>query len=87
MINEKIPAYAKQTLKSLRVRSGYSQSEAAESLGITAITLRKLEKDSSDITYDMMNKTSQLYVCPIDYIFFGNNTAFSVMLEKEKECV
>ncbi|KGL45021.1 hypothetical protein EP56_05525 [Listeriaceae bacterium FSL A5-0209] len=82
-----MPTYAKQTLKSLRVRSGYSQDQAAELLGITAMTLRKLEKDSTDITFDMMNKTSKLYVCPIDYIFFGNTNAFSVILDKEKHCV
>lgn len=80
----KVPNYAKHTLKSLRVRLNMSQLEAANSLGISVMTLRKLEVDSSEITFEMMKKVSELYACPIDFIFFGLDNAFSGILKRDK---
>ncbi|WP_175400696.1 helix-turn-helix transcriptional regulator [Lysinibacillus sp. AR18-8] len=82
-----VPIYVKQTLKSLRVRLNLSQDEAAKHLGISVMTLRKLEVDSSEITFDMMKKVSELYVCPLDYIFFGPHNAFSGnLMNRELSC-
>ncbi|MEG0449311.1 MAG: helix-turn-helix transcriptional regulator [Lysinibacillus sp.] len=79
-----VPIYVKQTLKSLRVRLNLSQDDAAKELGISVMTLRKLEVDSSEITFDMMKKMSVLYVCPLDYIFFGSYNAFSGILTNDE---
>ena len=59
------------------------QEEAAELLDISVMTLRALERDSSKIDYSMILKIEQIYNIPQDYIFFGNNTAFSVILKKK----
>lgn len=75
-----IPMCVKHTLKDLRVRAGLSQAEAAQALDITDVTLRKWESDSSILTFRDMNRVSDMYGLPIDYIFFGPNNAFS---EKE----
>lgn len=80
---QKIPNNLKFTLRSLRVRIGMKQEEAAGFLGISVMTLRALERDSSKIDYSMILKIEQIYNIPQDYIFFGNNTAFSVILKKE----
>lgn len=82
MVKDKIPIYLKFTLSSLRIRQGLTQEEAASQLGIGRDTLRAYERDSSKVDYKMMEKIEDLYHIPKDYIFFGNSTAFSVMLEE-----
>jgi len=82
-IEKKIPYELKFTLASLRVRMLFTQDEAAKMLGITRDTLRTYEKDSSKIDYKMIKKMEELYHIPQDYIFFGEDNAFSGMLEKE----
>ena len=82
---KKIPNNLKFTLRSLRVRVGMKQEQAAELLGISVMTLRALERDSSKIDYSMILKIEEIYHIPQDYIFFGNNTAFSVILKNGKE--
>ena len=78
---QKIPNNLKFTLRSLRVRVGMKQEQAAELLGISVMTLRALERDSSKIDYSMILKIEEIYHIPQDYIFFGNNTAFSALLK------
>lgn len=72
-----VPVIVKHTLKDLRVRAGFPQSIAAERLGVTEPTLRSWERDSSDISYSMIQKIVKLYGIPQDYIFFGSANAFS----------
>ena len=85
MVKEKVPIYLKFSLASLRVRRDFTQQEAAERLGIGRDTLRSYERDSSKIDYEMIEKIEELYKVPKDFIFFGNSTAFSVMLEESEE--
>lgn len=75
----KIPMRAKHTIKDLRVRNGITQSQAAELLNVSVPTLRSWEKDSSSLRYDKMLQISEIYDIPLDYIFFGQNNAFSVI--------
>jgi transcriptional regulator with XRE-family HTH domain len=82
---QKIPNNLKFSLRSLRVRIGMKQEEADELLGISVMTLRALERDSSKIDYSMILKIEKIYNIPRDYIFFGNNTAFSDILKTGKE--
>lgn len=56
-------------------------------MGVTEPTLRRWEKDSSDLTMQQIWKISKIYSIPQDYIFFGSNNAFSEKLDKHKEVV
>ena len=64
------------SLEAARKNIGYSQKEAAERLGIHYQTLASLEKDSSNISFDEMNKMSNLYKIPKDMLFFGPRNEF-----------
>ena len=77
MPNELIPFEIKHSVLDLRVRAGLSQAQAAARLGISELTLRKWENDSSVLSYKDMLRISKLYGVPLDYIFFGPNNAFS----------
>ena len=68
-IPEKVPVYLKHTLRDLRVRKELSQSDAAKMRGVTEPTLRRWEKDSSDLTMQQIWKISKIYSIPQDYIF------------------
>lgn len=81
---EKVPYFLKFTLASLRVRKRMTQEEAAKRLGMNRDKLRAYEKDSSKLEYETIEKIEELYNVPQDYIFFGKDTAFSVILEKEE---
>lgn len=72
-----IPTEVKHTIKDLRVRAGLSQSEASKRLGVTEPTLRKWENDSSVLSFRQMKEIASLYHIPLDYIFFGDDDAFS----------
>lgn len=85
MNETKIPNYAKQTMKSLRARAGMTQEEASLALGVSKKTLKNWESNSSKMNFEDMVKASQLYSCPMSYIFFGDSNAFSVRLLNEKE--
>ncbi|MGY5623185.1 helix-turn-helix transcriptional regulator [Limosilactobacillus fermentum] len=77
-----IPTEVKHTIKDLRVRAGLSQSEASRRLGVTEPTLRKWENDSSVLSFRQMKEIAGFYHIPLDYIFFGDDNAFS---EKQEE--
>lgn len=72
-----IPTGVKHTIKDLRVRAGLSQSEASKKLGVTEPTLRKWENDSSVLSFRQMKEIASFYHIPLDYIFFGDDNAFS----------
>ena len=82
---EKVPYFLKFSLASLRIRKGWTQDEAAKKLGMTRDTLRRYEKDCSQLDYQTIEKIEKVYNIPQDYIFFGKSTAFSVILEKEEK--
>lgn len=83
-MEDKIPIYAKHSIRDLRVRLGLSQKEAAKKLGVTSQTLQKWEIDPEDMSIKMMDKIAKFYKIPQKYIFFGNNHAFSDVLMKAK---
>lgn len=76
-MTDHIPTEVKHTIKDLRVRAGLSQSEASRRLGVTEPTLRKWENDSSVLSFRQMKEIAGLYHIPLDYIFFGDDNAFS----------
>jgi transcriptional regulator with XRE-family HTH domain len=66
------------TLKALRHRAGFSKIEdAAKYLGLSTYRLARLEKDSSKINWQEIQKVSKGYDYPIDLIFFGDDVTFS----------
>ncbi len=83
-VSRKVPVFLKFTLKSLRIRSGLSQEKAAEKLGISRDTLRRWERDSGNLDIKSIDNLCRLYKVPRDYIFFGRDTALSVILKKEE---
>lgn len=84
-IHEKVPVYLKHTIRDLRVRKGISQSDAAKMMGVTDPTLRRWEKDSSNLKMQQIWKISKMYSIPQEYIFFGSNDDFIKMLDEHKE--
>jgi len=84
-IPEKVPVYLKHTIRDLRVRKGLSQSDAAKMMGVTEPTLRRWEKDSSNLKMQQIWKISKMYSIPQEYIFFGSNNDFINMLDEHKE--
>lgn len=83
-LSKKVPIFLKFTLRSLRIRSGLKQDEAAKKLGVNRDTLRRWERYSGNLDMDKVDKICELYKIPRDYIFFGSDNALSGMLEKEE---
>ena len=63
------------TLKVARVNADLSQQEAAKRLGISKATLQNYEAGNTVPDIWMSRKIEDVYGFPIDYIFFGTNTA------------
>lgn len=80
-----IPIGFINTLRSLRVKFGYTQEEAAELIGVSVRTLRSWEQDSKTIPYMVVKKIEHVYRTPQDYIFFGNEVSFSEQLKNKRE--
>lgn len=59
------------TLEAARHNAGYSQKQAAAHLGIHYQTLAAWERDSSNVGIKTIERLSQLYHIPKDYLFFG----------------
>ena len=73
--------YPKITLAAARVNAGLTQKEAAKQLEISSKTLLNYENGISVPDWDMVNKISELYEFPSDYIFFGSQ----LRLKRNKE--
>jgi len=75
-----IPIDRKDTLRSLRVKLGLTQKQAAKLLGVGESTLRSWEKDSSNISYSNIKKIEEVYGVDSQYIFFGKESTFSELV-------
>ena len=67
--------YPQISLKAARVNANFTQEQAAKELGINKATLQNYETGATSPTMGMVNKMSELYRFPKDYIFFGRNSA------------
>lgn len=76
-----IPFNLKNTLRSLRVKFGYTQEEAAKLIGVSVPTLRCWEQDSGKMPYQVIKKVETVYKTPQDFIFFGNEVSFSEQIK------
>lgn len=79
------------SLRSARTNAGLTQKEAAKLLGVDPKTIFNREKDSSNLSYELLRKMSSLYQVPIDFFFLGvesqlfeTNPAYR-LLRKEPE--
>lgn len=63
------------SLKAARVNAELSQHEAAIRLGISRATLQNYESGNTVPDILMSRKMEEVYHFPMDYIFFGKNTA------------
>lgn len=70
-----MPNMPQISLKAARVNAELSQKEAAELLGISKATLQNYEAGNTTPDILMSRKIEEVYKFPIDYIFFGSNTA------------
>jgi len=63
------------SLKAARVNADLSQKEAAKRLGISKATLQNYEAGNTVPDILMSRKIESVYGFPMDYIFFGVDTA------------
>ena len=77
-----IEVQLKNSLRSLRIKLGYTQEESAKLLGISPVTLRGWETESGNITIDCIKKIEELYNTQQEYIYFGNEAEFAKLLRK-----
>lgn len=63
------------SLKAARVNANLSQREAAKRLGISKATLQNYETGNTVPDILMSRKIEDVYSFPMDYIFFGTDTA------------
>lgn len=76
-----------QTLKQLRQNAGVTQKELAELFGVTDRTIQYLEKDSSNISNNMIEKYINAFGVTYDEIFLGNEYENFVFNKKRKESI
>ncbi|ASN59791.1 transcriptional regulator [Latilactobacillus curvatus] len=55
-----------------RNKLGLTQVEAAKAIGVSYSTLTKLETNQKNASKETMEKFSEFYKKPVDYLFFGN---------------
>lgn len=75
----------KISLESARKNAGLTMKQASYKLGIHHETLSKYEKDSSNISYSLLEKMSWLYQIPTDYIFLGSKYDLIRTIEKQRD--
>lgn len=77
-----VSTHLKNTLRSLRVKFGYTQGEAAILLEISVPTLRAWECNSGGVPYKKILKIEEVYNTSQDYIFFGDEDSFGELIRK-----
>jgi len=59
------------TLRDIRNAKDYTIHEVAEYCGVSAEEIEEIEIDSSEISYDLLIKITDLYRVPPDCIYLG----------------
>ena len=59
------------TLEAMRVSAGLTQADLANEFGVSSQTIARLEKDSSDIGYQLLKKYMNKFHLKFDDIFLG----------------
>lgn len=79
---ENMPLEQMMTLKALRIRSGLTQEQVSNALGVSRVTIMKWERDASDMPVKYMSQFAKLYKYSLDSIFFGNSVTLSEQIKK-----
>lgn len=75
------------TLEAARTNAGYKRKEAARLLGVHYDTLYKYERDSSKVSFSLIEQVEELYKVNRKYIFFGDKFEFIRTLRKQSNRV
>ena len=59
------------TLEAMRINKGLTQAELADKFEVSSQTIARLEKDSSDIGYQLLKKYMLFFNVKFDDIFLG----------------
>lgn len=81
---ETIPNEVKHTVRDLRVRANMTLDDVCAVLGITQPTLMKWERDTSKLPFDKLQRLTDLYGIPLEYVFIGPNDAYAYDKNKKK---
>lgn len=65
------------TLEAMRINKGLTQAELAERFEVSSQTIARLEKDSSDIGYQLLKKYMLFFNVKFDVFFWAKNTKIS----------
>lgn len=63
------------SLRAARVNARLTQREAAKHLGICVATLQHYETGATTPDWETVQRITELYHIPMDYIFFSRNYA------------
>ena len=72
------------TLEAMRISKGLTQVELAEKFEVSSQTIARLEKDSSDIGYQLLKKYMVFFNVKFDDIFLGKIRKFRKQLKIKK---
>jgi transcriptional regulator with XRE-family HTH domain len=70
------------SLSCLRKRLNLTLKQVSNFIGISVPSLISLEKDSSKLTFEKAEKFAELYRCPKEKIFYGEEKIFNKELQK-----
>lgn len=73
------------TLEAMRINKGLTQAELAEKFEVSSQTIARLEKDSSDIGYQLLKKYMFFFNVKFDDIFLGKKYENFVKKTKNKK--
>ncbi|WP_061599458.1 helix-turn-helix transcriptional regulator [Streptococcus gordonii] len=59
------------TLEAMRINKGLTQTELAQEFEVSSQTIARMEKDSSDIGYQLLKKYMLYFNVKFDDIFLG----------------
>lgn len=79
-----MPVEQMMTLRALRVRMGWTQTDVAMKLDLNKETISKWEKNSDDMPLKYIDVFADLYKYPKNGIFFGNSIDLTDILLKDK---
>lgn len=83
-MNEKL-AYITNNMKSLRIRSGYSQEETADLLGVSRTTYCDYETNPQKVKIETFKKLSEIFNCELFEFFLNSNVTKSVIKYATKD--
>lgn len=74
-----------KTLSELRKSMSLTQEELAKIFGVTSRTIQNMEKDSTNIRYELVKKYMNFFAVGYDEIFLGNEYEKNVLMNKKKK--